>query len=680
MYADATVRLTTRVHSDESFEDPATGQIVNDITIQNPEEHLSISAGYSYSGEPIVSTVFTDGADPSGTVADQVTSIRLQGNLVAYLNSYGQVIGATAPEEAGTESPMNLLGDMTGASVTNNIVIEVSGDNSPDPSSTLSGREGRISPSFTRSADPSGNASFSPIVRFLGADTLEIIDVGREGANAALPSITQSRRFHKDKSNWVLHELRMQSEDVDAHRRIAYESVMTLSNVRWTKNAALDAARRRKRPTNRVIPVGSSAPGLGLPSRSVPSRPSFIIEPCEGPDCPPPPPPGGGTGGGGSTWDPGPDIGGCFVYGGIFYDHYPRPPYDVQHGGYPAPAVNVAGNVHPDGVNLVLQHGLVSSAATWCDLEHQLRESMRIGFETRFSLSSLSSFHDQGADLLARLNSVRGGNGQFIFVGHSNGGIVSREVAHTVGGDPALIRGVLTIDSPHRGAPIAQVNRQAAAIILAPLTGVAGCTFVSHQLCNMLRGSPLQTVAGVVLPLALNATAPVVRELHPRSSFFASFNSVPESFPRGAIQSKSWDKWTEWRLYGDLKCHPYFSCGGRSTVKFIDRSYHSAIKCAVVGGLAGFFWAPAWGVAAGCAKIGAQLKGYDLVFKRLTVGNDSGDGIVPLNSQFYPNVPSNQQFTILDGDSHVGVLRGVDKSGPRTAQAMNELFLVPLRQ
>lgn len=183
----------------------------------------------------------------------------------------------------------------------------------------------------------------------------------------------------------------------------------------------------------------------------------------------------------------------------------------------------------------------------------------------------------------------------------------------------------------------------------------------------------------MVLPLALNAYAPVIRQLNPSSSFFSNFNAQYEGFPRAAIQSKSWDKWTEWRLYGDARCVPYAPCGGRETVKFIDKSYHRAIKCSIVGGLAGFFWAPAWGVAAGCAKIGAQLKGYDVVFKRLTVGGDSGDGIVPMNSQFYPNLPPEYQFTIRDGDSHVGVLKGTDKSAGVAATVLNFRFGVPLR-
>ena len=98
--------------------------------------------------------------------------------------------------------------------------------------------------------------------------------------------------------------------------------------------------------------------------------------------------------------------------------------------------------------------------------------------------------------------------------------------------------------------------------------------------------------------------------------------------------------------------------------KFADQGYHGSIKCAIVGGLVGFFWHPAWGVAAECAKLAAQLNGYDEVYKRLTVGGDIGDGIVLLGSQMYPAVSSELQFTIADGDSHVGVLRGTDMSGP----------------
>jgi hypothetical protein len=66
------------------------------------------------------------------------------------------------------------------------------------------------------------------------------------------------------------------------------------------------------------------------------------------------------------------------------------------------------------------------------------------------------------------------------------------------------------------------------------------------------------------------------------------------------------------------------------------------------------------------------MKGYDLIYKRLSVGHDSGDGIVPLGSQRYPTVTDPEgQFVVPDADSHVGVTSSTGQTGPKIADAIH---------
>lgn len=673
-----TVQLTTTVHSDVAFVDPVSNQTVTDLTLDNPPEHLAVSSGYSDGGDPIVITSSQDPVDAAGTIADQVTTMKLVGNNILSTNSYGQTVTSDDPPGVGPTTPLNLLGDMTGASVTDNIVIDVSGDNSPDAvGNRLSPDTRSLRLAFSRVLD-NGSSDLKPRLELVGPGRLQITALSKESSDEA--EIKHVKKFHKssDGSKWILDEISTESEDVDQHRKLKQVTVMTFRNVRWFENKDKDKERRKKRPTNAVIPLPTGASNDLPPKKSLTALslrgPSFMVE-C-GDEC------GGGGGsgdsGGSTGWDSGPEIGGCVQYGAAipFPSPYPSPDGPDLRGN-PTPFPNAWGPVHADGTNIVLQHGIFSSAGTWCDMEQYLRNNVRIGYEMRFSLHSWQdSYETQAADLLGRVNDNRSGNTGFIFIGHSNGGIVSRQVAHTTN-DPSLVRGVLTIDSPHQGVPVAAIPSSAVGHLLAPIVGVAGCRLVGHQICDMIGGAPAAALASMIVPFAVNAASPVIAELNPHGGFWGTFNAAPESFRRAGIQSNSWNKWSGWRMWGDSRCTPIVWCGGRATVKFTDQRYHFAIKCAVVGGIAGFFWHPSWAVAAGCAKLAAQLKGSDLVYKRLTVGEDSGDGIVPLNSQYYPN--ADRQYPIGDGDSHVGVLRGVDKSGPQVRLALKEVFGVAVR-
>jgi hypothetical protein len=81
-----------------------------------------------------------------------------------------------------------------------------------------------------------------------------------------------------------------------------------------------------------------------------------------------------------------------------------------------------------------------------------------------------------------------------------------------------------------------------------------------------------------------------------------------------------------------------------------------------------------WTLTSLCATVAADLRGYDLVYKRLTVPGESGDALVPGSSQMYPNAPSYAQFAVHDADSHVGVLQATSSTEPQVQRAINQIF------
>src|SRR6266540_786572 len=178
--------------------------------------------------------------------------------------------------------------------------------------------------------------------------------------------------------------------------------------------------------------------------------------------------------------------------------------------------------------------------------------------------------------------------------------------------------------------------------------------------------------AGILAAITINATAPVVNDIQPGSPYLNTLNSHSEGFARAGIQDYSWDKWTLFRMIGDSK--PGTFGDGRRLVKDVDRTYHFAIKCAVVSGIFGFVWHGSWRVTAACASFAAQLKGVDLVYKALSVPHESGDGAVPGSSQIYPNAPVDNQFGVRDADSHLGVLKSGSITYPQIVNAIRRIF------
>jgi pimeloyl-ACP methyl ester carboxylesterase len=661
LVADIVATTSATYFAPQPFEDPQTGQTVSSLTVNAAPVHMHVEAGYDVNRQPVIHTKFTDGADPQSDPVPQITSMSTTTNTTTERNTYGTAVYDQPTPDLQYPSPMNLLGDMTNANVTAGAILNIN--------TTVS--QVRLAPAQLQSVEAAVK-KMNPSGRFVvdqpSAGLLRIKQtmtaaanassranaaadppMGNGNANGHGGTMSHSKTYELRGNHWLLKEMRTVSDDSTNGRSQHLEHVMAFHISSWSVNAVRDAERQAKRPTAEVVPIADASGTSVSNERFIrTARRSVVCLPgTTGPNCTP----AGGGGGGGTTT---PDVGanlGC--------------------------ATNVVGAVHADGANLILQHGILSDATTWCGIEPVLRSKFRVGFEIRHSLNSHAHIDDQANDLRSRVNLESNGRGQFIVVGHSNGGLVARRYAEqggTTSSGTGLIRGVVTISTPHKGAPVARVVLAAAQGLFSGLTSY-GCTYVYHGICAVMTTPYAGLINTVLAELALNASIPSILDIQPNSGFLSTMNATPETFLRAGVQNYSWNKWTFFRILGDT-----FGTdgGGRRYVKTVDTWYHRSLDCAVVGGLAGFFWQPAWQVGAGCAMVAAGLKGVDDVWKQITVpGSEQGDAVVPGHSQLYPNVASTFQFGVYDADSHTGVLKQSSTSVNRIATAITITFTLP---
>lgn len=275
-----------------------------------------------------------------------------------------------------------------------------------------------------------------------------------------------------------------------------------------------------------------------------------------------------------------------------------------------------------------------------------------------------------------------------MFLGHSNGGVVSRIAAgNLVSAGSGAVAGVVSVGTPHGGVPLANVGRPLLFAALAvPAVSTITCRVVRTFLCD--RSSLLADgVFGVVALLAplVDAYAPVASETRPSNPLHTFINSRVENFPHIAVVNLTWDRWTAWRMYADSKfCGRPFELYGpcatysRQYVNSVDKTYRKYIKCAVVGGLLGIVHVTGgWPVAFGCGQAAAGMRLGDAFYKRITVGRSHGDWLVPEWSQRWPGAFNNNQLYVTDAPSHVGETSSVDRTGPQIAIAIQRFGIQP---
>jgi len=290
----------------------------------------------------------------------------------------------------------------------------------------------------------------------------------------------------------------------------------------------------------------------------------------------------------------------------------------------------------------------------------EFRFSTRVTIQT----SSMATYDEQAFALRTRM-SQSGGN-DWVLIGHSNGGIVSRRAAQAEANNTYSgmhIRGVLTVGSPHGGAPAMShalpLVRGFFQAVSAPL---------KWKLCpGQKRGctDALAAGDGIVQKIYeiqrdhLGAAS----QMTTNSSFREELERPAEPFIRASIISHSYPKWQWKRMYSDMKCYPESDCGGQEGVKRTQRLEKHLKKLTVLNAL-GAVGATILGQPVAAALFanmvgitGGHLAGLHLLewgYNKWVRGDPDSDGIVPAWSQVYPRTLANQQFHIANADSHTG--------------------------
>lgn len=267
-----------------------------------------------------------------------------------------------------------------------------------------------------------------------------------------------------------------------------------------------------------------------------------------------------------------------------------------------------------------------------------------------------SNFETQAAELKGRA-SVLGTDA--VFIGHSQGGLISRRVGQYNASYPSsLVKGVVTIDSPHDGASIAKVlvfsdYEQ----LIRNLLSRAFVKYCAKTMVACYLDAAAAQAAIADLKASFNPNNSSTIDLKPRSAALNALNSTTENFIRAGIGNNVLGRFKWARLSGDKDHNPEEIWGGRYVQLVTNFFFLSLRSCKKQWWLGSDHTFP-------CAQVYSTILHLDDAFERFVDPAHKGsDGIVPNPSQLYPNtyspVSSALNFSIRDGDSHVGALKTV---------------------
>jgi pimeloyl-ACP methyl ester carboxylesterase len=606
---DAYRDQSSTVYSDQPIYDARTDQYTSTLSVSTPVQPLHAEAGYDYNGTLRYNEYRqVASADPTDTPVDETSRIQVVGSDVTVYDNAGQATHGA--EVDATEPALAELGPLDGAQVTQGVVT----DHEPVNGTAAYSRSGSDSPAP------------QTVVIHLGRDRRRL-EVARSSvqqirtANAPATQATHrnkvARTFRRNGDKWILEEIEVSSEVQTEKARFESRQTTRVRNVRWHENRGRDAERRVRRAR---IAEGSVQPS---------ATPRSMVDHCVideyGNPCPreePPPPTGGGT----------------------------------TESDYCTGAA-------PNGRNVLFQHGIMSRRTTWGTLPERLSQSLTLGCRFRPNLDSNERLANQAGALADSIRQY--GRGSLLLIGHSQGGLISRYVAQH---NPELVNGIVTLGSPHRGAPIVRTNKAVITAVLSiPAAAVyAGCSSPTGVRCSagaFLIGSSVELARR-----GADAASPAYIDLKPGSEFQQQLNAVYEPFPNAGIQSYPSRVFIEWRLGFDLKGPDE----GRKGVKAAYWTTGSTTACAVVSWFIGRS-----DKAAQCAIATAGLVGFDLMYNGLVSGFGKSDGVVPGSSQVYPNARRN--YPMRDGaPSHTGETQSYETQKALRA-VLSDVMGIPVR-
>jgi pimeloyl-ACP methyl ester carboxylesterase len=304
------------------------------------------------------------------------------------------------------------------------------------------------------------------------------------------------------------------------------------------------------------------------------------------------------------------------------------------------------------GPNVTFQHGIFSSSATWSRMNAWLSGDFQFGTVLLPSLRSTDALSSQATDLVSLMTASNQKN--YIIIGHSQGGLIGRDVGQRTALTTLLTSGVITLETPNTGALLAMTSRIAAANglrnVLNNLLADAGCNsyfdnygcFIAYLVANF--GAP------VAVNYAVDAAIPASGDLIPGSPYLTTLNHNSEVFTRVGVAGHSNKRWVLMRLGGDAICNPESNCGGRAFYLYTEIVYFSFRICEFVSLVDWDF-----DTAAFCANVADRMDDIDGYWNHLTsTSSDSSDGIVQGSGQTYSGAAP---YTIGGADSHTGATK-----------------------
>ncbi len=320
------------------------------------------------------------------------------------------------------------------------------------------------------------------------------------------------------------------------------------------------------------------------------------------------------------------------------------------------------------GQNMVFQHGSFSSCSTWNRMHPWLGDKFQFGNVFIPSLSSTDRLPHQAGDLINLV--AASGKNYFLVVGHSQGGLIARDVAQQ---RPDLFgRGVITVNTPNSGALLAKTSREKAAEGLADvinsLARRAGCTSASTNV-GCLIAFLVARLSFPMVNFAFDELIPASGDLVPDNPYLLGLNLNSESFTRVGVVGLANKRWVLMRLGGDAFCNPESSCGGRRIVSITSFAYGAFRTCEVLALIFGDIH-----LAIFCARVADGMDAIDGFWNRLTTTRlDGKDGIVQASAQFYLGLIGGDRV-VLNADSHVGATRS-----DRTRAALERALEIPFQ-
>lgn len=591
----------------EPVYDPVTGQQTTSVSFSAPPEQLYIESGYDGWDRVRVNHYRApDGVDPSTGIAEDVRTIQSTGSSFTEYDAAGQPVPVVIPPDAVPFSPLTEIGSLDNAAITSGVIIdEASVDpNAPRPAGMLPGDD-PLSPAnganrVERRQDLLVITTSFPGAPSAGGATVSALgeDPGEGGRGKMV------RTFRKQGRKYVLEEVDFAMETRTPGAAFQSRQTLRVRKVRWYENPEGEERRRGRRAARGIRPPAAPDPVSAgrRPPREPEVEPTAICAPDQTSGCTP----------------------------------APEPPPPTS----PTPAT---------GQNIVFQHGILSGPGTWDRMDPWLSSEFRFGTKRKPDTGSESGLSVQAGRLKADVDATAQNN--FLFVGHSQGGLISRDVAqrYVAAGRPDMVKGVVTIGTPHQGAYLARNPKSAVDNALgshaARLFG--GC-FSRYMSVGCWLGDQVATRAvGAVTRFTFDQAVPASSDLRPASPYTVQLNSTYEPFTRVGIQSYADKRFVLMRVMGDFSSNPEDGFGGRNLVRYTKWAYNGFWACGVVSI---FVVRPGW--AAWCIARARNMDDLDRFYDRLTAPGDRTDGIVQGSSQVYPN--ATRQYPIPFGDSHVG--------------------------